>query len=70
MKRKHWKKYSVIMLFLAVFALALSGCSGDDGATGATGATGALDAPGAPICACGLENDPDARFCKSCGAKL
>ena len=40
------------------------------GATGATGATGALDAPGAPICACGLENDPDARFCKSCGAKL
>jgi hypothetical protein len=23
-----------------------------------------------PVCECGVENDPDARFCKSCGAKL
>ena len=32
---------------------------------------GAPDAPDAPdVCACGTSNDPDARFCKSCGAKL
>jgi len=24
----------------------------------------------APVCECGTTNDPDARFCKSCGAKL
>ena len=35
------------MLFLALFALALSGCSGDDGSTGATGAAGAAGATGA-----------------------
>ncbi len=23
-----------------------------------------------PLCACGTANDPDARFCKTCGAKL
>ena len=29
------------------------------------------EAPAAPFCAdCGVANDPDARFCKSCGAKL
>ena len=32
---------------------------------------GTPDAPEAPgVCACGTANDPDARFCKSCGAKL
>lgn len=25
---------------------------------------------GSPLCACGTANDSDARFCKSCGAKL
>ncbi len=30
----------------------------------------APDAPALPVCACGTANDPDARFCKSCGAKL
>ena len=35
------------------------------------GAPAAPDAPDAPaVCACGTANDPDARFCKSCGAKL
>jgi hypothetical protein len=38
-------------------------------------ALGAPDAPDAPdaqanVCVCGILNDPDARFCKSCGAKL
>jgi hypothetical protein len=44
--------------------------------------TGKAAAPVAPVtppvtaarvgvqCACGTPNDPDARFCKSCGAKL
>ena len=28
-------------------------------------------APSAPVrCACGVSNDPDAKFCKSCGTKL
>lgn len=27
-------------------------------------------APAAPVCRCGTANDPDARFCKSCGDKL
>ena len=41
MKRKQWKKISVIISFLAMVALALSGCSGgSDGAAGAPGATG------------------------------
>ena len=27
--------------------------------------------PQAPVCAaCGVTNDPDAKFCKGCGAKL
>jgi hypothetical protein len=34
----------------------------------------AAQAPAAPraagLCACGTTNDPDARFCKSCGSKL
>lgn len=47
MKRKRWKKYGIIMLFLAFFALALSGCSGDDGSTGATGPTGPAGPTGA-----------------------
>ena len=41
MKRKQWKKISLIISFLAMAALALSGCSGgSDGAAGAPGATG------------------------------
>ena len=35
------------------------------------GAPAALDAPDVlGLCICGTANDPDARFCKSCGAKL
>ena len=35
------------------------------------GAPAALDAPDAPdVCACGTANDPDARFCKSCGHRF
>ena len=35
------------------------------------GTPGAPEAPEAPgVCACGTAHDPDARFCKSCGAKL
>ncbi|MFA5907414.1 MAG: zinc ribbon domain-containing protein [Vicinamibacterales bacterium] len=30
----------------------------------------APEAPVAPVCHCGTANDPDARFCKSCGDKL
>ena len=34
-------------------------------------AAAAPSVPAAPsVCACGTMNDPDARFCKSCGAKL
>jgi hypothetical protein len=38
----------------------------------AKGAPEATAAPAEPagLCACGTRNDPDARFCKSCGAKL
>lgn len=35
---------------------------------GASSAAGAAGAEG--VCGCGTANDPDARFCKSCGAKL
>lgn len=32
---------------------------------------GAPEAPAAPgLCECGTANDPDAKFCKACGAKL
>jgi OmcA/MtrC family decaheme c-type cytochrome len=34
--RSNWKRLSVILLFLAAFAFALSGCSGSDGAPGAS----------------------------------
>ncbi len=34
------------------------------------GAPAAPDASALPICVCGTANDPDARFCKSCGSKL
>lgn len=37
---------------------------------GAPAAPVALDAPDALVCHCGTSNDPDARFCKSCGSKL
>ncbi len=30
----------------------------------------APEAPVAPVCHCGTANDPDARFCKSCGSQL
>jgi hypothetical protein len=34
-------------------------------------AAAAASVPAAPsVCACGTMNDSDARFCKSCGAKL
>ena len=45
-------------------------------AVGAPDAPVELEAPDAPdapdtrVCECGVTNDPDARFCKSCGAKL
>jgi hypothetical protein len=39
------------------------------GAAGAASAAGAERAPGACE-ACGTQNDPDAKFCKNCGAKL
>jgi hypothetical protein len=38
-------------------------------ATGATGPTSATLAPG-PCAACETQHDPDAKFCKNCGAKL
>jgi OmcA/MtrC family decaheme c-type cytochrome len=42
MRRKKWKQLGIIISFLALAAIALSGCgSGSDGAKGATGATGA-----------------------------
>jgi hypothetical protein len=43
---------------------------------GAMAGKPALNAPSAPgtrsetACSCGTRNDPDARFCKNCGAKL
>ncbi len=40
MRRKQWKKISVIISFLAMIALALSGCSGSDGSAGPAGPTG------------------------------
>lgn len=36
----------------------------------APSAPDAPDAPAAPVCRCGTTNDPDARFCKSCGSQL
>lgn len=39
------------------------------GPTGEVGPTGAPTGP-AGLCTCGITNDSDARFCKSCGAKL
>jgi hypothetical protein len=39
------------------------------GAQGAHGAPGAQSAPGT-CAACETQNDPDAKFCKNCGAKL
>jgi OmcA/MtrC family decaheme c-type cytochrome len=38
--RSNWKRLSVILLFLAAFVFALSGCSSSDGSAGATGAAG------------------------------
>ena len=44
-----------------------AGARGVESAEGAEGAEGAgASAP----CACGTVNDPDAKFCKNCGAKL
>jgi len=44
---------------------------GAEGAYGAEGAKGSQGAEVAGACAaCGTENDPDAKFCKNCGAKL
>ena len=43
----------------------LSAGASDAGARGANGTEGA-----SAQCACGTVNDPDAKFCKSCGAKL
>ena len=40
MKTKQWKKVSMIISFLALGAIALSGCSGSDGAAGAPGKDG------------------------------
>ena len=42
-----------------------------DTATSAPGASAATPAAARPVCAsCKTENDPDAKFCKSCGGKL
>jgi hypothetical protein len=48
-----------------------AGGTSAEGAYGAEGATGSQGAESAGECAaCGTENDPDAKFCKNCGAKL
>jgi len=44
--RSSWKRFSVILLMLAAFAFALSGCSGSNGSAGAPGATGAVGPAG------------------------
>ena len=52
----------------------LAQTKGAEGAYGAEGAKGSDGAEGADVAgecaACGIENDPDAKFCKNCGAKL
>ena len=36
----------------------------------ATNAPAGVEAVALPTCDCGTQNDPDAKFCKNCGAKL
>jgi hypothetical protein len=61
---------------LAPGAMGAKGASAPDaGASGAPRAgtapgAAAASAPSAAVCSCGTVNDPDARFCKSCGNKL